>query len=305
MAENTGISWTDSTWNPWHGCKKVSEGCKFCYMYRDKERRKPNGEKFDVLTDRMKEFYDPTVVMRATDSSFYAPLRKKAFKEPQKVFTCSWSDFFIEEADEWRNDAWEVIRKTPHLTYQILTKRPERIKQCLPSDWGKGYKNVWLGVTIENQKAANERISLFLDVPALVHFVSVEPQIGEVDLTQCRSFVPGEYVYTVNALNGTESCWNPSGPVYDIYHDEQLKSKIDWVIVGGESGNDNGKYQYRPCNLDWVQKVLVDCQNYGTSVWVKQMGTHLAKEMRLKARHGDDVSEWPDYLRVQRFPVSV
>lgn len=109
MGQTTAIAWTDATQNFWQGCKKVSTGCKFCYMYRDKERYKA----------------DPTLVVRSADATFYAPLRKRSFQEPQRVFTCSWSDFFIEEADAWRPDAWYVMKRSPHLiTYQILTKRP-------------------------------------------------------------------------------------------------------------------------------------------------------------------------------------
>lgn len=102
MAQESKIQWTDGTWNPWHGCIKVSEGCKFCYMYRDKDRYG----------------LDPTDVQRSK-SNFRDPLK---WKEPKKVFTCSWSDFFIEQADEWRAEAWEIIKNTPHLTYQILSQ---------------------------------------------------------------------------------------------------------------------------------------------------------------------------------------
>ena len=103
--ENTKIQWTEATWNPWHGCQKVSPGCKFCYMYRDKERY---GQ-------------DATTVLRSK-TKFKEPLK---WKEPKVIFTCSWSDWFIEEADQWRDEAWETIRKTPQHTYQILTKSPK------------------------------------------------------------------------------------------------------------------------------------------------------------------------------------
>lgn len=116
MGKNSGIEWTDHTWNPWQGCLKVSPGCKQCYMYRDKKRY---GQ-------------DPMVVVRSKPGTFRKPLQ---WKQPAKVFTCSWSDFFIEQADNWIDDAWNIIRQTPHLTYQILTKRPENIKDRLPEDW--------------------------------------------------------------------------------------------------------------------------------------------------------------------------
>ncbi|MDP9961663.1 DUF5131 family protein [Chryseobacterium lathyri] len=129
--EKTKIQWTEATWNPWHGCKKVSPGCKFCYMYRDKDRY---GQ-------------DPTMVLKSK-MTFKQPLK---WKDPQLIFTCSWSDWFIEEADAWRNEAWGIIRKTPQHTYQILTKRPERIKDNLPDCFNE-LNNVLIGVSVESQE---------------------------------------------------------------------------------------------------------------------------------------------------------
>ncbi|MGH2369611.1 MAG: DUF5131 family protein, partial [Chloroflexota bacterium] len=131
MGSTSSIEWTDATWNPWQGCTKVSPGCAHCYMYRDKARY---GQ-------------DPTTVRRSTSATFYRPL---AWRAPQRVFTCSWSDFFHEDADAWRSEAWDVIRRTPHLTYQVLTKRPDRLPDCLPADWP--LPNVWLGTSVEYQR---------------------------------------------------------------------------------------------------------------------------------------------------------
>src|SRR5262245_22876419 len=108
MGERTGISWTDVTWNPWQGCHRVSAGCRGCYMYAQKRRY---GQ-------------EPSAVSRSSWATFNLPYR---LREPGRVFTRSWSDFFLEEADDWRPMAWDIIKDTPHLTYQILTKRPERI----------------------------------------------------------------------------------------------------------------------------------------------------------------------------------
>lgn len=160
MGENSAIEWTDNTWNPWIGCRKVSQGCKHCYMYRDQERY---GN-------------DPRTVKRTADATFYKPLK---WKDKARVFTCSWSDFFIEDADEWRGEAWGVIRDTPHLTYQILTKRPENIAVRLPADWGDGYPNVWLGVSVESDDVMGRVVDL-TRVPAIVHFVSFEPLLGPI-----------------------------------------------------------------------------------------------------------------------------
>lgn len=179
MGKNSGIGYTNDTWNPWQGCIKVSPGCKHCYMYRDKKRY---GQ-------------DPQTVVRSKPATFNAPLTK--LKGPL-VFTCSWSDFFIEEADDWIDDAWDIIRKTPHLTYQILTKRPENIKNRLPDDWGDGWPNVWLGVTVETSDYL-WRIIAIEDIPAALKFVSYEPALEYVDFT---AFSPA----------------------------------VDWIISGGESG---------------------------------------------------------------------
>lgn len=177
MAKSSVIEWTDATWNPWHGCIKVSPGCKHCYMYRDKLRF---GQQ-------------PSSVVRSK-TTFRDPL---GWRTPKFIFTCSWSDWFIDSADEWREEAWDIVRMTPHHTYQILTKRPERVLEHLPRDWFGGWPNVWIGVSIESQEYVTRKL-LIEEVPVAVRFISVEPLLGPVDLGQ---------------LN-----------------------KIDWVITGGESG---------------------------------------------------------------------
>lgn len=189
MAENSKIEWTGATWNPFIGCEKVSQGCKFCYAER-------------VVEGRFKrKFRD---VQPTKNPTFYFPLKyAKTFtgNEPfyeRLVFTCSLSDFFIEQIDELRPLLWEVIRDTPNLIYQILTKRPERIAASLPPDWGAGYPNVWLGVTTEDQKTFDERVPILSRIPAKVRFLSIEPILGPID---------------VSGLG-----------------------LVDWVILGGESG---------------------------------------------------------------------
>ena len=160
---------------------------------------------------------DPNRVVRASHGYFVAPV---VDKEPKLIFTCSMSDFFIAEADAWRADAWRVIKYTPWHTWQILTKRPERILECLPADWGTGYPNVWLGVTVENQQSIG-RIAELLRVSASIYFISAEPLIAEVDFIQ---------------------------------DGKNLLDDIDWIIVGGESGYDTGKYKYRECRVDWMRE---------------------------------------------------
>ena len=155
MGASSSIEWTEATWNPWHGCKKVSPGCAHCYMYRDKKRYGQN----------------PAIVVKSK-TMFDAPTK---WNESRMVFTCSWSDFFIEEADLWRDQAWEVIRATPQHTYQILTKRPSRITSHLPLGWP--LSNVWLGVSVENPRFFS-RIDILRSVPANVRFLSLEPLLS-------------------------------------------------------------------------------------------------------------------------------
>jgi protein gp37 len=217
-------------------------------MYRDKERY---GK-------------DPKQVIRTNPSTFYKALK---WKEPVRVFTNSWSDFFIEDADQWRADAWDVIRKTPHITWQILTKRPERIEKCLPEDWGDGWKNVWLGVSIESQKYMDRAYTLS-EVPAAVRFISFEPLIDRIDLEL----------------------------------DKRVLRMFGWAIIGGESGNDKGKYRYRECDMEWIRTIISGLRGAGVPVFVKQLGTFLAKQLDTHDRHGGELTEWPNDLKIREFP---
>lgn len=250
MGAITGISWTEATWNPWHGCKKVSTGCKYCYMYRDKERWNQ----------------DPTTVLRSK-SNFNQPTK---WKEGKLIFSCSWSDWFIEEADEWRDEAWAIIKATPQHTYQILTKRPERTKEHLPADWGEGYPNVWLGISAENQKEYDNRIALLYTRNAMVRFISAEPLLGPIDL----------------------------------HLSKVVSERIHWVIIGGESGSlsPDAKYRARECNITWIHDIVEQCQEFGIPVFIKQFGTHLAKEYGFKDRHGGDINEFSQVLQIREMP---
>lgn len=154
MAETSNIEWTDASWNPWVGCHKVSPACAHCYAEREMTRY---GKNFNV-------------VKRTSDATFFAPLK---WKDPRKIFTCSWSDFFIEEADGWRAEAWNVIMQTPRHTYQVLTKRPERIgKNKL--EWPK---HIWLGASVETTRQYH-RIDHLREIPAVVRFLSMEPLLA-------------------------------------------------------------------------------------------------------------------------------
>lgn len=280
MGVESSIQWTEATWNPWHGCRKVSAGCKYCYMYRDKDRY---GQ-------------DPTTVLRSK-GNFNQPLK---MQEPTLIFTCSWSDFFIEEADAWRDEAWAIIKATPQHTYQILTKRPERIWHCLPSDWGEGYSNVWLGTSVEDQEQANKRIPHLLINDAVVHFISAEPLLRPVDLTKVE--VNGLELFGIG-LSPEELQDGPLETVNVLEDESILPNMIDWVIIGGESGNHTGKWLYRACDLDWIASLISQCLENGTAAFVKQLGTQLAKDLHLSDRHGGNIEEWPQHLQVREMPA--
>jgi protein gp37 len=178
---------------------------------------------------------DPEIVVRSK-TTFRDPLK---WKEPEIIFTCSWSDFFHEAADQWRAEVWDIIRSTPRHTYQILTKRPERIREHLPADWGDGWPHVWLGTSIENQRHAF-RANILHDIPAAVRFISAEPLLGPLDLTEA----PGEGGLTFNAMYG-----------------------INWIIVGGESGAGA-----RPMDERWARAIRDQCAHYRIPYFLKQMG---------------------------------
>lgn len=193
--EDSGIEWTDHTHNPWIGCTRVSEACAHCYAEHLAETR------FGLVT------WGPGEPRhRTAEGNRRKPLswNRRAAREGKrtKVFCASLADVFDAEVpSDWRNDLWSIIRACPNLDWQLLTKRPENIAGMLPADWGAGWPNVWLGVTAENQSRADERLSVLLEVPAVIRFASCEPLLGPLNL------IP------------------------------YLGHGLSWVIAGGETGS--------------------------------------------------------------------
>lgn len=203
--------------------------------------------------------------VRRSKSTFNDPIK---WADPRLIFTCSLSDFFLEEADEWRPEAWDIIRRTPHHTYQILTKRPERVMACLPDDWGDGWDNVWLGISAENEELLHKRMRFLIPIPAKVKYISAEPLLEEIDMSALLPY----------------------------------RHNIDWLIAGGESGNDHGLYRYRECSLRWLTEIKEVCMALDIPLFVKQLGTHLAKKFHMKDRHGGNFDEFPRDLQVRQMP---
>lgn len=216
----------DLTWNPWHGCHKCSEGCQNCYAF---------------FLD--KRYGRDTSHITQNKSNMNLPIKKDRYgnyKLPSGAFVrvCMTSDFFLEEADEWREEAWNYIRRRPDVTFSLLTKRAHRIKECLPFDWGDGWDHVQFAVSAENQKRVDERIPYLLEVPTNHRWISVKPFIGEVDLDK--------YLAT---------------------------GKIETVLAGGE--NYLGS---RPLHYDWVKKLHDQCEKYNVHLIFGQTGNIFIKD---------------------------
>ena len=216
----------DKTWNPWHGCHKCSEGCQNCYAYfLDKRYGRDTNE---VVRNK---------------SNFNFPVKKDRagqykLESGSFVRVCMTSDFFLEEADEWRKEAWDYIRQRPDVTFSLLTKRAQRIRECLPDDWANGWDNVTFSVSCENQKRLDERIPYLLELPSKHKWVSLKPFIGEIDMEK--------YLAT---------------------------GQIESVLAGGE--NYLGS---RPLHYEWVKKVHDACVKYNVQLIFGQTGNIFIKD---------------------------
>ena len=212
-------------WNPWHGCKKYSSGCMNCYVYR----RDGSFGKDSSIVAKTAQFDLP--MKKKRDGSY------KITEADNPVYTCMTSDFFIDEADEWRDDIWKIIRQRQELEFKIITKRVVRIMECLPHDWGEGYGNVTLIATCENQEEADRRLPVFLEIPSVKKEIILEPLLGKTDISSYLS-----------------------------------SGKISHVVCGGESGEN-----VRPCDYDWVLDLRRQCIEANVSFYFKQTGTFFIK----------------------------
>ena len=156
-------------WNPWRGCHRYSEGCRFCYIHKgDAKRGVDTGE-----IVRTENFEAP--VVRKKNGEY-------RMKPGQLVYLCFSTDFLLEDADEWRGRCWEIIKERSDLNFLFLTKRIERFLDCIPADWGEGYDNVIVGCTVENQHAADIRLPIFAKLPIKHKNIICQPMISEMDI---------------------------------------------------------------------------------------------------------------------------
>lgn len=251
MSDKSKIEWTEATWNPVTGCTKISRGCKNCYA----EREWPRLTKL-VPAYAGREFSD----VRTHPERLDQPLH---WKRPRRIFVNSMSDLFHEAVPiEFIDCVFSVMALSPQHTFQVLTKRPERMREYLTGlnlfNWP--LPNVWLGVSVEDQATANERIPLLLSTPAAVRWVSAEPLLGPVSLKQLGSENP----YLIDAIAGVMRSTapislDPSPPEY-LPH-------LDWVVVGGESGQNA-----RPMHPDWARDLRDQCTAAGVPFLFKQWG---------------------------------
>ena len=301
MGEVTGIAWCDHTFNPWIGCTEVSPACDHCYA-RVQDHRWGH--------DRWGAGKPRT---RTSAANWRKVLAWNAAAKQagvcRKVFCASMADWADSEVDPaWRADLFELIRACDWLDFLLLTKRPHNIAKMLPPDWGPGWANVWLGTTAEDQKHLDLRMPPLLRVPAVVHFLSYEPALGPIDASRYLK----------------------------LEHDNA--ERLDWIIVGGESGAKPRRF-----DVAWARSIVRQCRAANAWPFVKQLGAFVVDRndagftgnpedqwpdmsgeldrveeningfredhqgapvrVRMKDRsHGGDPAEWPADLRVREFP---
>lgn len=230
MGVATAIAWTDHTFNPWWGCERVSPGCQHCYA--EAFAKRTGNVVWGKSADRR----------RFGDKHWAEPLKwnkaAEAAGRQARVFCASMADVFEYRPDHHddRQRLWELIEATPHLVWQLLTKRPENVRNMVPVPWLLGNpgwpQNVWIGTTVEDQQRADERIPFLIEIPAKIRFLSCEPLLGRLDI-----------------------------------HGALSTAGIDWVICGGESGPG-----HRPLDLEAARSLRDQCRLWGVSFFFKQVG---------------------------------
>ena len=261
-----GISWTEQTWNPVTGCTRVSSGCQHCYAERLAAGRLMHHPRYAGTASRGRWTGHLNLHWNLLDQ----PLR---WRKPSLVFVCSMSDLFHEAVPEGFLELLSrVMERPPQHTYQLLTKRPERMQAFLPGRLEPPLPNLWVGVSVEDQESADKRIPPLLKTPAVVRWLSVEPMLA--------------------------------GMCIDGYLDAAYGPSITWVVCGGESGPDA-----RPMDPSWASDLRDQCTQTGVPFWMKQMGSVWATAHNARwpdgrrDTHGACMENWPLDLRIRQWPV--
>lgn len=297
MADKTGIEWTDATWNPVTGCSKVSAGCKHCYA----EREWPRMTKL-VPSYAGRDFTD----VRTHADRLDQPIR---WKKPRMIFVNSMSDLFHEDvSDYFLDQVFAVMALSPQHTFQVLTKRAKRMREYMregarasavfdimrnselgywagadklpPQSWP--LPNVWLGVSVEDQAAANERIPLLLNTPAAVRWISAEPLLCDVDISD----------HLWGRAKPCDDCPKDADCVcgFTPRHKVTLEPALHWVVVGGESGP-----KARPMHPAWARSLRDQCADAGVPFLMKQMHNEQGKLVK-------DIAKFPADLQAREYP---
>lgn len=330
MADKTKIEWTDATWNPVTGCSVHSAGCTNCYAMKLAGTRLKHVESRKGLTDMTKAGPVWNGQVRFNESEINKPLH---WRKPRMIFVCAHGDLFHESVpDEWIDRVFAVMALCPQHTFQVLTKRSDRMREYMESiDNGDGTRisgmrdalvegaaqklhhertgdksvsewlsvqlplpNVWLGVSVEDQKAADERVPDLLQTPAAVRWLSCEPLLGPVVLNRkaypeshYEDWLRGEAWDGVNGLLNQEIWGQEHGP------------KLDWIVVGGESG-----HGARPMHPDWARSLRDQCADAGVPFFFKQHGEWIGLGVRDGKERSNVEGEWPtDTLHMIRLDL--
>ena len=308
MAETSKIEWTDATWNPITGCTLVSEGCRNCYAARlAATRMKHHPSRAGLARLNRSGEAKFTGEVRFNEKWLDQPLR---WKKPKRIFVCAHGDLFHEKVpDAWIDRVFAVMAMAPQHTFQVLTKRPERMREYITHACGRvadavqplraddrpvgplphldgGMRwwplpNVWLGVSAEDQATAAARIPPLLAIPAAVRFVSAEPLLGPINLRRLR--VAPDHHTMVDALDGYA--------IVDTPGRERERAALHWVICGGESGRGA-----RPMHPDWARSLRDQCATAGVPFFVKQLSSGGPKAIK-------EIDAFPEGLRVREFPA--
>lgn len=208
-------------WNPWHGCKKCSDGCLHCYIHKGDAKRNVDTNKI-VKT---KDFDKPVQRLKNGNYKMKSGI----------VYLCFSSDFLIEEADDWRDECWEIIRERQDCTFLFLTKRIDRFMNCIPDDWADGYDNVVVCCTVENQKNADNKLSIFNDLPIKHKCITAQPLLENMDIERYLDDIESVVV-------GGESDINARPLNYD------------WVLnIREQCVRQNTDFEFRQCGTYFIK----------------------------------------------------